>query len=356
MEKKSSGIVIALDVMGGDHAPNSVLSGANIFLKSCSDVQFLLFGDQQLIEEKLPSYSKLAKHSEVHPSQTVIASDERPSVAVRKGKKSSMRLAIDAVLHKKADAMISSGNTGALMAMAKLVLRALPGIDRPAITSLMPTLKGKSVMLDLGANVDCSAENLVQFAIMGDAFAKVVLGIEKPTVGLLNVGSEEIKGSEVVRAAADELRKGEYPINFYGYIEGDDISQGIVDVVVTDGFTGNIALKTAEGTAKICSSRIKQAFKSGLLAMLGGLLAKSALKKSFKKLDPRMHNGAMFLGLNGIAVKSHGGIDDVGFANAIGVAYKLAKRNINQQIISELSLEEEEELLDNLEDENDSNH
>lgn len=344
MGKKPLSTVISLDVMGGDNAPYSVLAGANRYAKSNKEVKFLLFGDENLINSELAKYPHLSKVCDIINSPNVINSDERASVALRKGKKSSMRMAIDSVTNKKADAVISAGNTGALMAMSKLSMRTLPGIDRPAITSILPTIRGRSVMLDLGANIDCSVDNLVQFAVMGNAFAKVVLGLDNPTVGLLNVGSEEMKGSEIVRAAAEELREGDYPINFVGYIEGDDIAKGTVDVVVTDGFTGNIALKTAEGTAKICVDRIRSSFKRNPLAMLGGLLARWSLKKSFKNLDPRMHNGAMFLGLNGIAVKSHGSADEVSFANAISVAYKLAYRNINQQIISELYIEEDEYL------------
>jgi len=336
---RSSGkVTIALDVMGGDNAPHSVLQGANLSLKNCDNVSFLLFGNEKKIMPILSGLPDLQDVSQVFHTDNFIASDEKPSVALRRGRDSSMRLAIDSVKDGKADAIVSAGNTGALMAMSKLVLRPIPGIDRPAIASIFPTRKGRCVLLDLGANVDCNSENLVQFALMGDAFAKVLLNIPSPTIGLLNVGSEDNKGSEIVKSAAEELRDGSYAINFYGYVEGDDIAEGTVDIVVTDGFTGNVALKSAEGTAKLCVDTIKKSLRNSLLAMIGGLLIKKAMKNAFKILDPRMHNGAMFLGLNGISVKSHGGTDSIGFANAIRVAYELAANDINQKIKDELSL------------------
>src|SRR5690606_28936379 len=231
----------------------------------------------------------------------------------------------------------SAGNTGALMAMAKFVLKTLPGIDRPAIASIFPTLRGESVMLDLGANVECDAENLVQFAVMGDAFARCVLGLPHPTVGLLNVGSEEMKGHEALREAAARLRAPNSPVAFHGFIEGNDIAGGVVDVIVTDGFTGNVALKTAEGTSKLFGEYLRQAFRHSLLARLGYLLASPALKKMRARIDPRRYNGAMFLGLNGIAVKSHGGADALGFANAIGVAVDMHVNGFLHQIRDELA-------------------
>ncbi|MCE3233751.1 MAG: phosphate acyltransferase [Rickettsiaceae bacterium] len=323
--------------MGGDYAPTAVINGASEALKRYPGIRFILFGDESRILPILNNLPELKQSSTIHHTDHHIANHEKPSVALRKGKGSSMGMAIEAVKNGQASAVVSAGNTGALMAMSKLVFRTLPGIDRPAITSVFPTRTGKCVLLDLGANVDCNSDNLVQFAIMGDAFAKVILGLKSPRVALLNVGAEDTKGSEVVKAAAIDLREGDYPINFCGYVEGDGITEGIADVVVTDGFTGNIALKTAEGTAKICVSYIKEAFNSSLLAKIGGLLAKSAIKSMFKKMDPRMHNGAMFLGLNGISVKSHGGTDALGFSNAIAVAVELASNNINAKIIEELS-------------------
>ncbi len=330
-------VVIALDAMGGDNAPDSVLGGADLFAKNNDNIAFLLFGDQTILNNKIDKYPALKNICQIYHSQDVIDDKEKPSNAVRKGRHSSMFMAIDAVRNNLAHAIISGGNTGALMAMAKLVMRTLPGIDRPAICSTFPTRKSSCVLLDLGANIDCNSDNLVQFALMGDAFAKVALKIKEPKIGLLNVGSEDNKGSETVKAAASELKDGAYALNFYGYVEGHDIAAGTVDVVVTDGFTGNIALKSAEGTARICADYIKQAFSSSPWAMLGGLLAKRALKRAFQRMDPRLHNGAMFVGLNGITVKSHGGTDALGFCNAINVAYNLARDNINGKISAEIS-------------------
>jgi glycerol-3-phosphate acyltransferase PlsX len=231
-----------------------------------------------------------------------------------------MRLSIDAVRDGAAAGVVSAGNTGALMAMAKFVLKTMPGIDRPAIASFFPTLRGESVMLDLGANVQCDADNLVQFAVMGNVFARTVLGVLHPTIGLLNVGSEELKGNEAVREAWSILRNTSLPGQFHGFIEGDDIAKGTVDVIVTDGFTGNIALKAIEGTAKLYSEFLRQTFMSTAFSRLGYLLARPAIRSLKARTDPRRYNGAIFLGLNGIAVKSHGGTDALGFANAIGVA------------------------------------
>jgi glycerol-3-phosphate acyltransferase PlsX len=225
----------------------------------------------------------------------------------------------------RASGVVSAGNTGALMAMAKFVLKTLPGIDRPAIASYFPTLRGETVMLDLGANLQCDAENLVQFAVMGNVFSRTVFAIESPTYALLNVGSEELKGHEALQSASAILRADSLPGHFHGFVEGDDIAKGTVDVVVTDGFTGNIALKTAEGAAKLYTEALKRTFKSSFAARIGFMLAARAIKKFRRKVDPRRYNGAIFLGLNGITVKSHGGTDAFGFANAIGVAVDMAK-------------------------------
>src|SRR4051812_49412518 len=236
--------------MGGDHAPEMVVAGADMARLRCPEIDYLFFGDEQRIKPLLANLPDLERISTIHHTSDAVSNDAKPSVALRGGRNSSMRLAIDAVAQGKAACVVSAGNTGALMAMAKFVLKTLPGIDRPAIASFFPTLKGESVMLDLGANVECDADNLVQFAVMGDVFARTVLGLQQPTVGLLNVGSEELKGHEAVRAASARLRGAGSPIHFYGFIEGNDIAAGTVDVIVTDGFTGNVAIKTAEGTAK----------------------------------------------------------------------------------------------------------
>src|ERR1700720_955453 len=239
------------------------------------------------------------------------------------GRRSGIRLAIDTVAAGRADGIVSAGNTGALTGRAKFAPKMLPGIDRPAIASFFPTRRGESVMLDLGANVECDEDNLVQFALMGDVFARTALGLIQPTVGLLNVGSEDLKGNDAVRGASAQLRGGMTPIRFHGFIEGDDIAAGTVDVIVTDGFTGNVSLKTAEGIAKLFSESLRASFRHSLLARLGYVFARGALKKLAARLDPRRYNGAMFLGLGGIAVKSHGSTDAFGFANAISVAIDL---------------------------------
>src|SRR5579883_2132393 len=239
--------------MGGDHAPEMVIAGANLAHRRFPDVHFLLFGDEARISPLLDRNAVLKPLCEIRHTPDFVANEDKPSVALRSGRRSSMRLAIDAVEGGEAAAVVSAGNTGALMAMSKIVLRMVPGIDRPAIASYFPTMRGESVMLDLGANVECDADNLVQFAVMGEVFARTVLGVSQPSIGLLNVGSEEQKGHEEVRAAATLLRNTDLPVHFHGFVEGDDITAGTVDVVVTDGFSGNIALKTAEGTAKLYS-------------------------------------------------------------------------------------------------------
>lgn len=316
----SERVIIALDAMGGDRAPDMVLKGASIASQRFPQVQYLVFGIESRIRPVLARLPRLAERTTVHHTDDVITGDTKPSAALRTGRRSSMRLAIDAVAEGQADSIVSAGNTGALMAMAKFALKMLPGIDRPAMASFFPTQRGESVLLDLGANIECDADNLVQFALMGDVFARTVLGLLAPTVGLLNVGSEDMKGHEEVRTAAARLRGAGLPIRFHGFIEGDDIAAGTVDVIVTDGFTGNVALKTAEGTARLFSEFLRAAFKHSLSARIGYSFAASALKKLRERLDPRRYNGAVFLGLQGIAVKSHGSADALGFANAIGVA------------------------------------
>src|SRR5580704_2371377 len=306
--------------MGGDHAPAVVLRGADIALTRYPAARFLLFGDEAKVAPLLAKLPRLAKAATLHHTDEVVADDTKPSQALRAARRSSMRLAIEAVAEGRADGVVSAGNTGALMAMSKFVLKTLPGIDRPAIASFFPTRRGETVMLDLGANIECDAENLVQFALMGDVFARTVLGFVAPTVGLLNVGAEELKGNDAVREAGARLRSGMMPIRFHGFIEGDDIGAGTVDVIVTDGFTGNVALKTVEGTAKLFSEFLQSAFRHSLMARVGYLFARGSLNKLRTRFDPRRYNGAMFLGLDGIAVKSHGATDGFGFANAICVA------------------------------------
>ncbi|MFV9876088.1 MAG: phosphate acyltransferase PlsX [Rickettsiales endosymbiont of Dermacentor nuttalli] len=334
--------VIALDAMGGEKAPRAVLAGANsILLSNKPSVKFILYGNKKELDAELYKFTKLKSNCDIVHTDQIVSAETKPSFAVRNGKSTSMWQAINAVKEGVADAVVSSGNTGALMAISKLALRTLPQIDRPAIATLLPTVRNKSVMLDLGANAECSAENLFQFAFMGDAFAKVVLGLSNPTIGLLNIGSEDVKGNEVVKTASAMLKAENIPINFIGYIEGNDIAEGTADVIVTDGFSGNIALKTAEGTAEACKYFFKKAFESSFIAKLGGLLSAPSLRKALKRLDHRLYNGAMFLGLNGIVVKSHGSADDLAFSNAISVAIELVMHDINARISREINSSQE---------------
>jgi phosphate acyltransferase len=323
--------------MGGDRAPQIVIEGADIVASSNLTVHFLFFGDQKKINPILQNCRYLKGRYTLTHTEEFISSDEKPSVALRKGTNSSMRLAINAVKDGNADIIISAGNTGALMAIAKIVLRPLPSIDRPAIVSSIPNQKKKvTVLLDMGANVECDSDTLFQFAIMGHAFARAALKIENPKIGILNVGSEDMKGHEAVRSAAAMLKNSNLKDDFYGYVEGDDITKGTVDVVVTDGFTGNITLKAIEGTVKLMSKILKEAFTSSIWSKLGYILASSSMTRSTKAMDPRMHNGAMLVGLNGVVVKSHGGTDALGFSNAIKVAISLVENKINEQITIEL--------------------
>jgi glycerol-3-phosphate acyltransferase PlsX len=345
MTDDSNGAIrIALDAMGGDHAPKIVVNGAALAQTRYPNAHFTFYGDQAEIEPLIKKQKSLAGRCDIVHTPDRILAEDKVAHALRNGRNSSMRLAINAVHEGKAEAVVSAGNTGALMGMAKFVLKTLPNIDRPAIAAFFPTLKGETVMLDLGANTECTSENLVDFAVMGAIFANTVLGVHNPRIGLLNVGSEEMKGRDDVRVAAQELRVLELPGEYIGYVEGDDITKGTVDVVVTDGFTGNVALKTAEGTAKMYSEFLKRTFKSSWLAQIGYLFAKTAFKNLRKRTDPRTYNGALFVGLRGVCVKSHGGTDAIGFANAIGVAYDLIKYKFNDQISARLQLVHEKVL------------
>lgn len=324
---------IALDAMGGDHAPEMVIEGAAQAHEMFPHVRFLVFGDEGKIGPLLARYPKLARQVELRHTAEKVEAEDKPSQALRKGRGSSMRLAIDAVANGEAGGVVSAGNTGALMAMAKFVLKTLPGIDRPALCSLLPTLRGEVVMLDLGANVECDPENLVQFAIMGANYAHAVLGRQRPLVGLLNVGVETVKGNESVKAAAEILMASKgLGFDFHGFVEGNDIAAGTVDVVVTDGFTGNIALKTTEGTAKLITGYLSRALRMNWRSKLGYLLARPAFEALRSRVDPRFYNGAVFVGLNGIVVKSHGGTDAPGFCNAIGAAVDLVSDGLTERI------------------------
>jgi glycerol-3-phosphate acyltransferase PlsX len=327
---------IALDAMGGDKAPESVVQGARLALRFFPEARFIFFGDESQIIPLIQKNKPLASISEVHHTAVAIPMHEKPAVAIRQGRNSSMRLAIDAVADGRACACVSAGNTGALMAIAKIVLKTLPGILRPAITATVPAKTRPVVLLDMGANIDCTSDYLVQFALMGDAYARAVLGVQNPKIGLLNVGSEEMKGHDEVKLAHRLLRESGMSIDYHGFVEGNDILEGTTDVVVTDGFTGNIALKTAEGASRLIYNTLKQAVENSFAAKIGYLLARPAIKMALRKFDPRKHNGAILLGLNGVTVKSHGSADAKSFANAIKVAATLVEQQVNDKIIEEL--------------------
>lgn len=329
---------IAIDAMGGDGGPPVMIAGAALALERNPVLQFRLVGDEAAIRAELVSRPALAKASVVVHAEDVISGEDKPAQAIRRAKTTSMGIAISCVKSGDADAAVSGGNTGALMAMSKLALRTMAGIDRPALAALLPTLGDNDViMLDLGANTECEAKNLVEFAVMGSAYARSVLGLQVPRVRLLNIGTEELKGTDELRVAAAELRAaGHLQLRFDGFIEGDRIESGEADVVVTDGFSGNIALKTIEGTARFITDLLKRAFTSSLRSKAGFLLSRPAFALLNGYLNPNNHNGAVFLGLNGIVVKSHGGANVLGVANAIGVAYKLVSNDVTRRITDDL--------------------
>jgi len=321
---------IALDAMGGDHGAAIVIAGAELSLARYQDIEFLLFGDAAIVAPLLEARPRLKASSRIVHTDVAIKMHDKPSQALRKGRwKSSMWLAIDAVKKGEADAAVSAGNTGALMAMAKFELRTMPGIERPAIAAVWPTIKSQCIVLDLGASIGADARHLVNLAAMGSAMARVLLGVDRPTVGLLNIGVEEAKGLEEVRRAASLLREGKWPqFEYFGFVEGDDIGKGTVDVVVTEGFTGNIALKAAEGTARQITQMLKRELERTLATKLGYLLARRAFRALNEKMDPRKSNGGVFLGLNGIVIKSHGGTDAEGFACAVGIGYDMFRHEL----------------------------
>jgi glycerol-3-phosphate acyltransferase PlsX len=323
--------VIALDAMGGDHGPSVIVPAAARILKQFPNVHLILVGQEDVLLTHLKRAGlHLGEHLQIQHASELVAMDEAPALALRKKKDSSMRVAINLVHQGKADAVVSAGNTGALMATAKFVLKTLPGIDRPAIMSTLPSITGHTHMLDLGANVDCSAEHLLQFAVMGSVAASVVDNIEKPRVGLLNIGTEELKGNAQVKEADQLLRASN--LNYIGYVEGDDIYKGTVDVVVCDGFVGNISLKTTEGVAKMITHFMRQEFKRNIFTSLAALIALPVLKAFKKRVDPRVYNGASLLGLQHIVIKSHGSADDFSFANAIKIALLEVEKALPQRI------------------------
>ena len=331
-------LVISVDAMGGDHGPHVVVPACAKALAERPDIRLLIHGDQALIAPELARHPAVAQRAEVRHADKVIAMDEKPAQAMRRGKGSSMWNAIEAIREGGANAAVSAGNTGALMAISKLILRmSAHGLERPAIVASWPTLRGVTAVLDVGANVESDAEQLVEFAIMGEAFHAAVHGGGRPTIGILNVGSEDMKGHDEVREAARILREGGLGLNYKGFVEGDDIAKGTVDVVVTDGFTGNIALKTAEGVARFISALMKEALTSSVPAKAGALLALPALKRMRQKIDPSAINGGPLLGLNGIVVKSHGGADAKGYGNAIRIAVELARSDYLKKVSDSLN-------------------
>jgi phosphate acyltransferase len=331
-------VTIALDAMGGDHGPDVVIPAAAIALVRHPDMQFLLVGDSARIEPVLAAHPALAARARIIHTDVAVTMDAKPSQALRKGRyRSSMWLALEAVKDGRADAAVSAGNTGALMAMAKFCLKTIQGVDRPAIAAIWPTVEAECIVLDVGANVGADARQLVEFALMGAAMARALFGLDRPSVGLLNIGVEEIKGLDQIREAASVLKEAPLPIRYHGFVEGDDVGQGVVDVVVTDGYTGNIALKTAEGTAKQIGQYMRAAMGRSLLARLGAVLAQGAFRALKEKLDPRQLNGGIFLGLNGIVVKSHGGTDATGFASAIDTAYNMASTGVVKRLASDVT-------------------
>jgi glycerol-3-phosphate acyltransferase PlsX len=328
-------LTISLDAMGGDVGVTVVAKAAVDYLEDYQDVSLILVGDQDSIHAELNTLNAQPNDRlKVHHASQKVEMDEPPSQALRNKKDSSMRVAINLVKEGTADAAVSAGNTGALMATARYVLKTLPGIDRPAITSVMPSMLGKTYMLDLGANVGCSGQHLLQFAVMGSVLANAVDEIKHPKVGLLNVGEEEIKGNEQVKEAHEILRQS--GLNYIGYVEGDDIYCGEVEIVVCDGFVGNVSLKTSEGVAKIVAHYAKEEFTRNIFTKLCGLFALPVLKAFKKRIDPRRYNGASLLGLRGVVVKSHGGADAYSFQHAIGIAHVEASQQVPKRIESKI--------------------
>ncbi len=336
----SSGPRIAVDAMGGDLGPPAVVAGACRAWKRRNDLRFIFFGDEAQIAPELKRFPDLQQVARIDHCADMIKGDEKPTQAIRRAKTTSMGRAIAAVKAKEADALVSGGNTGALMAMSKLALRTLPGIDRPALAGLMPTLGDTdAVMLDLGANTESDTTNLVQFALMGAAYARVVLELDAPRVRLLNIGSEAQKGTDQLKDAAALLAAAAASLGmrFDGFIEGNQISRGEVDVIITDGFSGNIALKTMEGTARYIADLIRRAFANSIRSKVGFAISRPATQLLRHHLDPNNHNGGVFLGLNGLVVKSHGGANDIGVANAIRVAARMVRRDLIRRISDDLN-------------------
>ncbi len=328
-------LTVSVDAMGGDAGPGVVVAALARSVLRHPAAKFLLHGDENVLKPLFAKRAKMLERVEIRHAPEQVKMEDKPSLVLRRGRNTSMWRAIEAVKAKEAEVAVSAGNTGALMAMSMFQLGVLEGLSRPAIAALWPTKRGQSVVLDVGANVSSDAEQLVDFAVMGEAFARAILGLERPSVGILNVGSEDMKGHDAVKSAAQVLRGATLPIEFHGFVEGDDIALGTVDVVVTDGFSGNIALKTAEGTAKLVVGFLRAALTRSLFGRIGGLFAAGALKALKRKLDPRASNGGIFLGLNGIVVKSHGGTDALGFASALDMAIDMADAGVIPRIVAD---------------------
>ena len=330
-------ITLAVDAMGGDHGPKITVPASINALTRYDQLHIILVGDKELIEKELQKNKYTNTRLSIQHASEVVEMDESPQSALKNKKDSSMRVAINLIKEEKAQACVSAGNTGALMATARYVLKMLPGIDRPAIASSLPSQKGTTYMLDLGANTDCSAEHLLQFAVMGAMLVSSVSGNPNPSVGLLNIGSEDIKGNEIVKEASELLRRSH--LNFYGNVEGNDIFKGTTDVVVCDGFVGNVALKTAEGIAQLMGRFLTQEFKRNWMTKVMAFVSLPILNRFKKRLDPRRYNGASFLGLKGIVIKSHGGADSYSFFFAIQTAIEESKNNVLEKIQKQLELE-----------------
>ena len=331
-------LTLAIDAMGGDNEAAFVVPGLDIALVRNPDVSVLLFGDSELIERRLTNHPRVRTAATVIHCDIAVTMQEKPSEALRRGRRhSSMWKAIDAVKRGKADAAVSAGNTGALMAMAKFVLKTMAQIERPAIAAIWPTVRGESIVLDVGATIGAHAQQLVDFAVMGAAMAQAVFGINRPRVGLLNIGVEEVKGLEEVRRAGQMLRDSDMPkLEYHGFVEGADLGRGTVDVVVTEGFSGNIALKTAEGTAKQIAAYLRAAIGRSIWGRIGYFIASSAFRALREKMDPRRANGGVFLGLNGMVIKSHGGTDPQGFASAVDIAVDMARSSLVSRIATDI--------------------
>ena len=330
-------ITLAVDAMGGDYGPSVTIPASINALSKYDQLHIILVGDKELIQTELQKNKYTNTRLSIQHASEVVEMDESPQSALKNKKDSSMRVAINLIKEEKAQACVSAGNTGALMATARYVLKMLPGIDRPAIASSLPNQKGTTYMLDLGANTDCTAENLLQFAVMGAMLVSSVTGNPKPSIGLLNIGSEDIKGNEVVKQAGELLRRSH--LNFYGNVEGNDIFKGTTDVVVCDGFVGNVALKSAEGIAQLMGRFLTQEFKRNWITKSMAFLSLLVLNRFKKRLDPRRYNGASFLGLKGIVIKSHGGADSYSFFYAIRTAIEESKNNVLENIQKQLELE-----------------